>query len=285
MATQKDFDGVAEVVEDSSTLVVPKQTLTETVAQNEEVKLSPPDKISQNSDINSSVTNIVESKYNTTATGNVTYHESDSLIDEWNAPLLGGDNIITKVLTAEDNNVIGDSSPQRYSVWCLSCNIISTIILGIFLASFNIAITFLLLLPYYVLLFRCGTVEMKWFDSLNNQCGGGCPWCSSGQEIRWLIFFGPAIFSTFTTLFFVSLMRAGCCFSKLYKKLNSKKQSCSIYFTWPTFYTLVGCVVSVIAFLSFGLILAITVKLASGYPYFLFVKELRPLTPIIINNK
>lgn len=283
MATPKDVDGVAEVVDDSDTLVVPKQTLEETIIENEEAKLSPPEAegTPENVDVTSKVSNIVGSK----PTANVTYHESDFLIDEWNAPLLGGDNLITKILTTEDNNVIGDSTPQRFSIWCLSCNLISTIVLGIFLAIFNISITFLLLLPYYVLLFRCGTVEMKWFDSLNYQCGGGCPWCSSGPEIRWLILFGPAIFSTFTTLFFVSLVRAGCCFSKLYKKLNSKKQSCSIYLTWPIFYTLVGCVISLIAFLSFGLILAITVKLVSGYPYFLFVKELRPLTPININNK
>eukprot|EP01080_Neovahlkampfia_damariscottae_P002904 gene2904-4747_t len=160
---------------------------------------------------------------------------------------------------------------------------ISSSILFIFpIFGFSYLFSYLFLLPYCGLLFRCGCTFL-WLGGINNcniydpHAEHKCPWCVAPKSTAWLVNWGTPIVSTLGSYFFCLILTMVVFLRKrgtLYLiRISLNYNKYTKIFGWTFFYICNGIIFSIISFFFYGLILGLTFKFATGYPYFLFIKE------------
>jgi hypothetical protein len=152
-----------------------------------------------------------------------------------------------------------------------------SILFGGIIFGFSYFFSFLFLLPYCGLLFRCGCTFL-WLGGIS-KCNiydphepHKCPWCMAPKSTSWLVNWGTPIVSTLGSYFFcfiltiIVLLRKRGSFYIIRTSLN--QNLFTKIFGWSSFYLFNGIIFSIVSFLVYGLILGLAFKYATGNSYF-----------------
>ena len=160
--------------------------------------------------------------------------------------------------------------------------LVSSFAFNVVIFGFSYLFSYLFLLPYCGLLFRCGCTFL-WLGGVSNcninnpHAQHKCPWCVAPKSTAWLVNWGTPIISTIGSYLFcliltmVILIRKRGSLYLIRTALNYNILTKVI--GWTSFYLFNGIIFSIVSFAFYGLILGLVFKFATGYPYFLFIKE------------